>query len=298
MKYLFLLLFQFPFLYISAQDTLVLKNGDIKIVQLLLVDKKDGIIVYMQNDKKVVQSISSLTSFTNHSSTDTTDFVSISFKPSIYTNKYMDSVHVKKIYTPHSYSKFSVGINLLSTLSSFGSETEISIASNYNQSFYGQYNFNKHIAVRLPLRVGFLIMTNERLESKSNKYKHIARDLIYEIGLEPLIMLNDKRKINPYILHGIYFGKSQGVRWVHADSILGSGNFNISVGPREIYYRVALNIGVQFNLSKHFALNFEAGGNINTAFPSTYAYTGYARYENVGGQAAINLVYRFKAKDQ
>jgi hypothetical protein len=292
MKYLFLLLFQFPFLYISAQDTLVLKNGDIKIVQLLLVDKKDGIIVYMQNDKKVVQSISSLTSFTNHSSTDTTDFVSISFKPSIYTNKYMDSVRVKKIYTPHSYSKFSVGINLLSTLSSLGSETEISIASNYNQSFYGQYNFNKHIAVRLPLRVGFLIMTNERLESKSNKYKHIARDLIYEIGLEPLIMLNDKRKINPYILHGIYFGKSQGVRWTPNPDNAGNEVFGTnSIGPREQYYRIAFSIGVQLNVKQHFAVNFEAGGNVNTA--RAWNYYPFERNKRQSYQAAINLVYRF-----
>jgi hypothetical protein len=298
MKYLFLLLFQFAFFYISAQDTLFLKNGNIQVVEIVSVNTESGIIIYKYNNQQTMRAISSLKRYTNHASVGKSDNNNLN-NPTIASDiAFYNHALSKNIFCSYSYSKFSVGINLLSSLSSLGSETNITIASNYNQSFYGQFNFNKNLAIRLPARIGFAMMTNDRLPSTSNKYKHIAHDIVYEIGLEPLFMVNDKRKINPYILPGIYFGKSQGVRWVHADSILGSNNFNISVGPRENYYRLSLNIGVQFNLSKYFALNFEAGGNINTAFPSPYAYTGYARYENAGGQAAINLVYRFKAKDQ
>ena len=82
------------------------------------------------------------------------------------------------------------------------------------------------------------------------------------------------------------------MRWTPNPDNVGNEVFGTySIGPREQYYRIAFSIGVQLNLKQHFSVNFEAGGNLNTA--RAWYYYPFERYKRLSCQAAINLVYRF-----
>lgn len=289
MKYIIILLFQFSLLCVSAQDTLYLKNGELQVVEIISVDVKKGIIIYKYNNQQSMRAISSLSRYTNHSSDEENVLPFIEEEP-VQTMADLKSLAL----TPFVYGKFSIGFNALSLLSGLGKETEISIASNYNQSFYGHFNFNNYLAVRVPMRIGFSFLKDKNGNKVSYQYGESARNVIYEIGIEPLLMLNDRRQINPYLLPGIYSGLSQGARYTPNETNPGFETFIF--GPREPYYRYAVNVGVQLNLKQHLAVNFEVGGNVNTARP--WYYYPFERQKRVALQAAINLVYRFKAKDQ
>jgi hypothetical protein len=173
-----------------------------------------------------------------------------------------------------------------------GKEIDFTLSSNYNQSFYAQFTPYNWLGVRLPARIGFNHTTNnDLLAGKIGNYENV-REVFYEVGLEPLFMLNDKRKINPYILPGVYYGLSQGMQVTPSDTNSAFDTF--TMGPKENYYRIALNFGVQLNLWKHVSVNVEVGGNVNTARP--WYYYPFERNKRQGYQAALNIVYRFDAR--
>ncbi len=123
------------------------------------------------------------------------------------------------------------------------------------------------------------------------------RELVIESGLELTIMQGDNQKITPYLLPGIYFGRISAVIDYYDNT---TSNTVFYPAPIKTYYRVAFNGGFQFNFSKYVQLNTELGLNVNNS--SSYNYgningkvTSY-NYTQIGFQAAVNLVYRFKGK--
>jgi len=289
MKHLLAVLIQLPFITLKAQDTLYLSTGEIQVIELISINKTNGTIIYNYNDQQLMRAISSVKSFTNHSAivekTDTTK--------TTYSNEYGKVLKQMK-NSPFTQSKFSVGLNTLSPLSGFGGLYDIFLSSNYNQSFYAQFTPYNWIGVRLPVRIGFNLQTKDNLSKGIIGHYEDVRELAYEVGIEPIFMLNDKRKVNPYFLPGVYYGVSQAVQATPMDTNTAFNTY--ALGPKEGYYRVAANVGVQLNLWKHISMNFEVGGNVNTAHP--WYYYPYKRQRRVGIQAAINIVYRFKARNK
>jgi hypothetical protein len=290
-KSLFYLLFLFGIFQSYAQDSLILKSGELKIVKLISVDKSYGIIIYQIDGQQTIQAISSIQSFTNHSGIG---FVNMPFQNTTHRDAETARIEAlvrNKFYSSYSYSNYSVGLNLLSSLSPFGKSVSVTIASNFNLSGYFQYNFNQNIGLRFPLRLGFNHLSNKSSQQLLHSYGDNIRDLSFESGIEPVFMFNDQKKINFYLLPGFYFGRNKGVQITYMN-----GNYTpiYSMGVRHNFYRFAMNTGVQINKSKSFQLNIELGINVNNI--RTLYYYPYKPVNTLGIQGAINLVYRFKGR--
>jgi hypothetical protein len=256
------------------------------------VNESDKLIYYKLASDSIIRSINSIQSYTNHNlkTIDKWPIKSISSESKVAI--YSKSNYVKNKLSTYTFGKISLGLNLASLLSATNSNISTNISSNLNVSFYGQYNFNKDIGIRLPIRIGF----NQAiglLGSDYYSYQKHSKDLFYEVGIESVIMADDNRKANLYFLPGIYYGKTQGIS--HTFDTNHVSTYFAST-PRN-YIRVAGNVGYQFNFSRNIQCNLEIGLNINN-IKQYYSYYSdpnpnpKAPYR-IGFQGAINLVYRF-----
>lgn len=290
-------------LSLDAQDTLYLNSGEIQLVELISINKEAGLIKYKFDGQTQIRSISSLKSFSNNGNVDSSNWPLD--KGTFESDKEALKFVKTSVKDPnkYAYGKFSIGVNLLSVFSSQGYQFDRTIASNYNQSFYLQYNLTDQIGFRLPMRIGFNRLKDTTTVQESGYSWKYDRTLIGEIGIETIFMFDDKRKVTPYFMPGIYFGMNQGVISNYNDSIPNLSTFYPA--PKHNYYRIGITGGIQFNFSKYIQLNTEIGFNINTTnvyysepynqYSSSPVVTSYV-YAQIGPQAAINLVYRFGGK--
>ncbi len=304
MKSIILLTISLFCLTAKAQDTLYFSSGEIQLVQLISVNEKLGLIKYSLDGKTQIRSISSLKSYSNNAKvtnenwnleTSTSDP-----QPSAVQQNHSSSPSPSfssEDPSKYSYSKFSIGANLLSPIQ-YGAGT-FGIASNYNQSFYVQYNVSDKLGFRIPVRIGFNRLKDTVFaQTNGPSWKH-DRDLIGEGGVELLLMKDDNRKMNPYLMPGLYFGGNRGVI-----DIPGS-TWEVDrycPSPIHFYFRVGLTGGLQFNISKYIQINTELGFNYNNAFVTYYSswsnpglINEYER-RRLGTHAAVNIVYRFGGK--
>lgn len=283
-------------LTVKAQDTLYFPSGEIQLVELISVNKAEGLIKYTFEGKIQIRSISTLKSYSNQANVSDKNWnVMITTNDPLPggTNYNSSSIEDPSKY---SYGKFSIGANLLSPLFFQGNDLELTISSNYNQSFYVQYNLNKKIGFRLPMRIGFNRL-KDSITLESGKYlSNHDRVLSGEGGIEVLFMFDDNRKITPYWMPGIYVGVNQRAISYYEDS---TNILTYFPSPKHTYYRIGLTGGFQFNFSKHIQLNTELGFNLNNAhtyYSSTWSnpskYDVYVQ-KRLGFQLAVNLVYRF-----
>lgn len=292
-----LTLFLFCF-SVNAQDTLYFPSGEIQLVDLISINKEAGLIKYKFDGQIQIRSITSLKTYSNHANVDESNLTLNSGTFESGTEVRKRNRYSVKDPSKYSYSKFSVGANLLSSVSSAGSEYDFTIASNYNQSLYFQYNLNDKIGIRLPLRIGFNQLKDTTTIEQSGYPRKHNRELFAEGGIELVLMANDNQRINPYLMPGLYFGVNQGVIEKYNYT-----NYNLTSyypASKHNYYRLGLTGGLQFNFSKYVQLNTELGFNYNNATIYYYEWAnsnqeGYA-YKKLGLQAAINLVYRFGGK--
>ncbi len=286
-------------LSVKAQDTLYFPTGEIQQVELISVNKEAGLIKYKQGELTQIRSIASLKSYSNHANVGYENWKLV--EGTVESDTVVARINDASYKDPskYTYGKFSLGANLLSPLSLGVNDFDVTIATNYNQSLYVQYNLNNHIGFRLPMRIGFnQIKDTIILEQGEYLWKH-DRDLLGEGGFEVLFMLDDNRKITPYLMPGIYIGVNQRSISNYNDSTYVTTYYP---SPRHTYFRIGLTGGFQFNFSKHFQLNTEIGFNVNNS--AIYYWSNYSNsmiYESfvsrrLGLQAAINLVYRFGGK--
>ena len=296
MKTLMILTISLFYFTVKAQDTLYFPSGEIQLVQLISVSKDLGLIKYDLEGKTQIRSISSLKSYSNHANVSDGNWNVA--KSNIDPLPGGAAFNSSSIQDPskYSYGKFSIGANLLSPLSTQGYQFDRTIASNYNQSFYVQYNLNNKIGFRLPMRIGFnQVKQTTSIAEGGYPWRH-DRDLFGEGGIEAVFMRDDNRKITPYFMPGIYFGVNQGVIENYNDSIYELSTYEPS--PRHNYFRIGVTGGFQFNISKYIQLNTELGFNYNNLMVYYYSWgyqNGYV-HKQLGIQGAINLVYRFGGK--
>lgn len=295
-SFLSIILF-FSSLYVFAQDTLYFHSGDKQVVELIAIDKQAGLIYYEIGDKKEVRTINSIKSYTNHSNVENVQLFNNSGTVEPVNTKKNEFSGTSQDPSKYIYSDFSVGVNLLSPFSYIGYEFERTISTNYHQSLYFQYNLSDNFGFRLPLRIGFGQLKDTNYSENYSYSWQYERELVIESGLELTIMQGDNQKITPYLLPGIYFGRISAVIDYYDNT---TSNTVFYPAPIRTYYRVAFNGGFQFNFSKYVQLNTELGLNVNNS--SSYNYgningkvTSY-NYTQIGFQAAVNLVYRFKGK--
>lgn len=286
-------------LNIYSQDTLFFPSGEIKVVELISINQQEGLIYYKIAEKLEIRTISSLISFSNHSNIGNENWSIKIGAPEPLDKKITKTKGTFQDPSKYEYSKFSLGLNLLSPLSEAGYQFRRSISSNYNQSLFFQYNLNDKIGFRLPVRIGFGQLKDTNDNYSKGYYWQYNRELIFESGIEVSIMQDDNQKITPYILPGIYFGRNKGAIDFY-DNV--SSTTLYFPAPARNYFRVAVNGGFQFNFSKYVQLNTEVGLNLNTlnAYYNLYSNGITTRYveKQIGFQAAVNLVYRFGGKQR
>jgi hypothetical protein len=294
MKTLIILTINLFYFTVKAQDTLYFPSGEIQLVQLISVSKDLGLINYAFEGKSQIRSISSLKSYSNHANVSDGNWnvAKSNIDPLPGGAPYNSS----SLQDPskYAYGKFSIGVNLLSPLSTQGYQFDRTIASNYNQSFNVQYNLNNKLGFRLPMRIGFNQLKQTTSIVEGGYPRRYDRTLIGEGGIEAVFMRDDNRKITPYFMPGIYFGVNHGVIVNYNYSIYNLSTYEPS--PRHNYFRIGVTGGFQFNISKYIQLNTELGLNYNNLRVNYYSWGYQENYKQLGLQAAVNLVYRFGGK--
>jgi hypothetical protein len=301
MKTLIFLTISLFYFTVKAQDTLYFPSGEIQLVQLISVSKDLGLINYTFEGKSQIRSISSLKSYSNHANVSDNNWNVAKSNIDPLPGGAAFNSSSKQDPSKYSYGKFSIGANLLSVLSTQGFEFYRTIASNYNQSFYVQYNLNKKIGFRLPMRIGFNQLKDTVTDQSNVQYWRHDRDLIAEGGVEVLFSMDDNRKFNPYLMPGLYFGLNRGVKTKFPGNAYPYGEPIYFPSPQHNYYRVGITVGCQYNFSKYIQLNTELGFNVNNLNVMYYNQYGNKTsynyvYKGLGIQAAVNLVYRFGGK--
>lgn len=268
----------------QAQDTLFLKSGEIKVVQINKIDNTNELLFYTFGSKLYVRDLNSIDRYTRSEQGENN---LIQSNTTLIEGSFMDAQRIerseKDLFSNYEYSKFSAGLNLLSPLSALELST---MAYNLNISFYGQYDFDEIRGIRLPVRVGFNIIKGEstRFPYSREQYKH--RDLHYEFGIEYIENTAENiMKKHGYHLVGGYLGAVTNI-WSVYSSYPEPTIYKPS-SPRG-YFRIAYNYGIQFNFSRSYQLNIELGCNLNNMKRDRLT---------LGLQGAVNLVHRFSGKE-
>jgi len=313
MNYLKLFLLLSIFSKSFAQDTLILKTGEILPVKIFFIDEKNGLIGFVNKQDTLFRSIVTLSEYKVHSQLDE-ESVSTMNEGRYYPSQNI----VRRPVSKYSYSPYSIGFNPLSLFPDF---RETSIAGNQILSIYGEYKKNASLGLRIPVKIG---LGTEQVYEISDElwwiqsYRRNYTQLIYEIGIEPIFYLNKNSDMIHSIIPGIYIGANHGMKeeryftyWTDGagNSQQGHDKTILSTDDQRTYFRFGLNYGFHINLSKRIQIGTDMGiyyGKVqqtsNVTFDRANSNSTYILNSNesfntyrriVNAQLSFNLVYRF-----
>ena len=303
---------------LSAQDTLRFKTGETKIVKVLAIDTVFNLITYIADNDTLLVTESAIlnhSNFTNDVIVRSTDALN---NTSVYYANLLEKKASNKL-GKYQYAPWSIGIgtNMLTLL--YSDIYPINLTSNPSMDIFAEYFFNKHIGIRIPMRLGFkikkdydkLILNDFNDYHKSSYYSNYHAS-IFEVGIEPLFFIDNRRKNSFYIAPSFNFGVNQYYKAHFYETILEGSNYSTSFLKdfelsQDNYYPLGLLLGFRANYLKRFTFGTEFGLAISNISRSYVVYHNlleengeyYVRFERPGNQADIyvklnfNLIYRF-----
>jgi hypothetical protein len=282
--------------FIYSQDTIEFKDGSIKYGRVLGLDKKFNILEFQNSNGKILISVSELKSFTKHQPEEKWNIgetITYSKSESHYVKRFSNN----RKYLKYEPRKYSLGLNFTSLFNQslfydFDFFNRTYSTNPYLECFF-QMEINEGIALRFPTRIGINPLNETILNSQwyYNFYELYSRELIFDIGIEPIF----------------YFNKTPfKVKWFYAPSIsatLGkpvaySLDYNLDIEKYEplknkLGFRIGVLSGFQYWLNSRFQFEASFGYFVtNNYWLPNYDSYNPRRKGYLGRNLRTALIYR------
>ena len=289
-KHLIFIMALVPF-WSLAQDTLIDKKGNQRIGKIVSVDELSNVLTLQTEQGKVVFTLSELKYVSNrgvnHPKEDT-----IPNATPIYTTNFHGS-RPNYISPKYTYSPYSVGWNIIPILNILPENSENGrYASNRTIELYGQREINDKFAIRVPLRIGLNPISKEMI---SQVYGLYSKEIIGDIGVEPLFYLNGFKRLTWIFAPQLSIGRARGAYISTPDSLVGPYAYVYHYSPigDYSYIRLGFSTGFQMNVTRTVQFGMEFSAYLASNYMPTYAYDyGYTTsYAGLGFRGFLS--YRF-----
>lgn len=289
-KHLIFIMALVPF-WSFAQDTLIDKKGNQRIGKILSVDELSNLLTLQTEQGTVVFKLSELKYVSNREVKNPKEGTLPNATP-VYTTHFHGT---RSNYIPpkYTYSPYSVGWNIIPLLNFLPKDSENGrYASNRTLELFAQREINDKFAIRIPLRIGLNPISKEMI---SGDYGIYSKEIIGDIGVEPLFNLNGFKQLTWIFAPQFSFGRARAAYIKSPDSLAGPVYNYLPMGDYS-YIRAGFSTGLQLNVTRTIQFGLELSAYLaNNFMPSYYvnAYSyGYQRlYGGIGFRGFLS--YRF-----
>lgn len=299
--YYFLTLFIFLFGKVNAQDTIVDLKGNILTGKIISIDNNTKFITYVNGKDTLFRTLSSVQRYSLKDSLKATVVQIPTATSSPTQDDFRKSIAHRRQFSKYDYGKWSFGLNLMALLKpSIISDFDFlgnSYTTNRSLDLYAQYEYNSKLALRIPLRIGIqpLGHTYYPPASTSLNYGAYSRELIADIGFEPLVYFEGLRQISWYFLPSLTLGLGRKVLKVDG---YPNPTFYVPKGNAS-HYKLSASFGFQANVTRTIQFGMESGlylsNNMFTNFSSD-PNAESARQNIIGLSLKVFTVWRLGGK--
>lgn len=241
---------------VLSQDTIVDKKGNLRTGKILFYDQTYNLISFSSGTDTIYLDMAEITepSFNQERSGNVPSYITKSPASKAYVRK-MGLAKQKPNFT---YGPYSFGINVFSLIrpdALLDRDIDRYFASNLNIDVFFQKEMNPELALRFPMRIG-LNPLKETIIKDIGYYGEYSKEIIGDIGIEPLFYLNGLKKATWFVSPSLCIGLVRKViRNYNNPNNLATYTPSGNAG----YFKLGSTFGFQLNLTSNIQFGLEYG---------------------------------------
>jgi len=267
-------------LSVISQDTITDNKGNIRTGKILFYDRSYNLMSFLDGSDTIYLNLSEVIRPELNQERIGKSPYYVSKSPATKTN--VQKMGIAKQPPNFVYSPYSFGINIFSLIRpTYMLDRDIDrfFASNLNIDVFFQKEMNPNLALRFPMRIGIKPLNKEIIKS-IDYYGEFGKEIIGDIGVEPLFYLNGLKKATWFVAPSLCFGIGRKVtrNYNYLDynaTYIPSGNAG--------YYKIGSTFGFQLNLTPGIQFGMEYGAYVSNNgwhyyydnIPTRRTYFGY-----------------------
>lgn len=265
---------------VLSQDTIVDKKGNLRIGKILFYDQTYNLISFSSGTDTIYLDMAEITepSFNQERSGNVPSYITKSPE----SKKTVRKMGIAKQPPNFVYSPYSFGINAFSLIRPIGMldrDIDRFFASNLNIDVFFQKEIKPNLALRFPMRIGLKPLKHIIIK-EFGYYGEYSKEIIGDIGIEPLLYLNGLKKVTWFVSQSICVGL---VRRVNPLYDYNNNLATYTPMGNAGYLKVGNTFGFQLNLTPNIQFGLEYGAylannawrNYYDSYPSRRTYFGY-----------------------
>lgn len=278
---------------VLSQDTIVDKKGNLRTGKVLFYDQTYNLISFSSGTDTIYLDLSEITepNFNQERIGKVPFFITKSPASKAYVRK----MGMAKQQPNFTYSPYSFGINVFSLIrpdALLDRDIDRFFASNLNIDVFFQKEMNPELALRFPMRIG-ISPINEVIIKNIGNYREYSKEIIGDLGIEPLFYLNGLTKATWFVAPSLCIGL---VRKVTREDNYNTYLATYTPLGNAGYFKIGSTFGFQLNLTPGIQFGMECGAHLsNNAWHYFYASTP-SRRTYFGYTGKFQISYRLGGK--
>lgn len=278
---------------VLSQDTLVDKKGNLRIGKILFYDQTYNLISFSSGTDTIYLDMTEITepTFNQERIGKVPFYITKSPASKVYVHK----MGIAKQQPNYTYSPYSFGINVFSLIrpeAMLDRDIDRFFASNRNIDVFFQKEIRTDLALRFPMRIGISPINKVIIKDIGN-YRDYSKEIIGDLGIEPLFYFNGLTKATWFVSPSLCFGLVRKVTQkydynINLATYTPSGNAG--------YYKVGATFGFQLNLTPGIQFGLEYGAHLSNNAWYYYNYTTSTRRTYFGYTGKFQISYRLGGK--
>lgn len=278
---------------VRSQDTLVDKKGNLRIGKILFYDQSYNLISFSSGTDTIYLDMTEITepSFNQERIGKVPFYITKSPASKAYVHK----MGIAKQQPNFTYSPYSFGINVFSLIrpeAMLDRDIDRFFASNRNIDVFFQKEIRTDLALRFPMRIGISPINQVIIKEIGYNWEY-SKEIIGDIGIEPLFYFNGLTKATWFVSPSLCFGL---VRKVTQDFDYNNYLATYTPSGNAGYYKVGATFGFQLNLTPGIQFGLEYGAHLSNNAWHYYNYSIPTRRTYFGYTGKLQISYRLGGK--
>jgi hypothetical protein len=278
---------------VLSQDTIVDKKGNLRTGKILFYDQTYNLISFSSGTDTIYLDMAEVTEPTFNQ--ERIGKVPFYITKSPATKAYVHKMGIAKQQPNFTYSPYSFGINLFSLIRPVGMldrDIDRFFATNHNIDIFFQKEIRTDLALRFPMRIGISPL-NEVIIKDIGNYGEYSKEIIGDLGIEPLFYLNGLTKATWFVAPSLCLGLVRKVTQnydynFNAATYTPSGNAG--------YFKIGSTFGFQLNLTPGIQFGLEYGAHLSNNAWHYYYESTPTRRTYFGYTGKFQVSYRLGGK--
>lgn len=267
-------------LSVISQDTITDNKGNIRTGKILFYDRSYNVMSFSDGSDTLFLNLSEI--IRPELNQERVGKVPYYVSKSPATKAYVQKMGITRQPPNFVYSPYSFGVNIFSLIRPVGMldrNIDRFFASNRNIDIFFQKELNPNLALRFPMRIGINPL-NKQVEKSIDYYEEYSKEIIADVGVEPLFYLNGLKKATWFVAPSLCLGLGRKV--VRTDNYPDYTSTYIPSGNAG-YFKIGSTFGFQLNLTASLQFGMEYGAYVANngwhyyydSIPTRRTYFGY-----------------------